>query len=235
MVPGLKFSATTSALPHRRRAISAPSGLRRSSAMLFLLRLNIGKKPAPAPSRWRVRSPSIGSTLITSAPRSASTRPQVGPMTMWVNSTTRRPASGSGAGAVVALLLMPPTCRARRCVRGRPARHSVPCSGLAFQPLRHLRAQGEQPVEVDAGFDAHAGQQVGQVLGGDVAAGARRMRAAADAAEAGIEPADAQPQRGVAVGQAQAAGVVEMGAVQAVAGHAQHLLEQRACTMAGSA
>ena len=60
--------------------------------MLFLLRLNIGKKPAPAPSSVRVRSPSIGSTLITSAPRSASTMPQVGPITMWVNSTTRRPA-----------------------------------------------------------------------------------------------------------------------------------------------
>src|SRR5205823_7803082 len=65
--------------------------------MLFLLRLNIGKKPAPAPSSRRVLSPWIGSTLITSAPRSASTIPQVGPITMWVNSTTRRPASGCGA------------------------------------------------------------------------------------------------------------------------------------------
>ena len=64
--------------------------------MLFLLRLNIGKKPAPAPSRRRVRSPSIGSTLITSAPMSASIMPHVGPMTMCVNSTTRSPASGRG-------------------------------------------------------------------------------------------------------------------------------------------
>jgi hypothetical protein len=62
--------------------------------MLFLLRLNMGKKPEPAPSRRRVRSPSIGSILMTSAPMSASTMPQVGPITMWVNSTTRRPASG---------------------------------------------------------------------------------------------------------------------------------------------
>ena len=62
--------------------------------MLFLLRLNMGKNPAPEPSKWRVRSPSMGSTLITSAPKSASTMPQVGPMTMWVNSITRKPLSG---------------------------------------------------------------------------------------------------------------------------------------------
>ncbi len=66
--------------------------------MLFLLRLNMGKNPAPAPSRWRVRSPWSGSTLMTSAPMSANTMPQVGPMTMWVNSTTRRPVSGKGRG-----------------------------------------------------------------------------------------------------------------------------------------
>src|SRR5690349_5875728 len=65
--------------------------------MLFLLRLNIGKKPAPAPTRRRVFSPPSGSTLITSAPMSASTMPQVGPITMWVNSPTRRPCSGWGA------------------------------------------------------------------------------------------------------------------------------------------
>jgi hypothetical protein len=60
--------------------------------MLFLLRLKVGKKPEPEPSSRRVLSPSMGSTLITSAPRSASSMPQVGPMTMWVNSTTRMPA-----------------------------------------------------------------------------------------------------------------------------------------------
>src|SRR5947207_3673884 len=64
-------------------------------ARLFLLRLNTGKKPAPACSRRRVLSPASGSTLITSAPRSASTSPQEGPMTMCANSTTRTPSSGS--------------------------------------------------------------------------------------------------------------------------------------------
>jgi hypothetical protein len=38
----------------------------------------------------------MGSTLMTSAPKSAKTMPHVGPMTMWVNSTTRKPAKGSG-------------------------------------------------------------------------------------------------------------------------------------------
>src|SRR6185503_20509320 len=33
---------------------------------------------------------------MTSAPMSARTRPQVGPMTTWQNSTTRTPSSGSG-------------------------------------------------------------------------------------------------------------------------------------------
>ena len=96
MVPGLKFSLTMSAVATSRSAASTPSGCFRSSAMLFLLRLKVGKKPAPEPSRRRVSSPPIGSTLITSAPRSPSSMPQVGPITMWVNSTTRMPAYGSG-------------------------------------------------------------------------------------------------------------------------------------------
>src|SRR3546814_5164631 len=62
--------------------------------MLFLLRLNMRNKPATAPNKWLVRSPSTCSILMTSAPTSASTKPQVGPMTMWVNSTTRSLVSG---------------------------------------------------------------------------------------------------------------------------------------------
>src|ERR1044072_5396474 len=63
--------------------------------MLFLLRLKTGKNPAPAASRRRVLSPAIGSTLMTSAPRSASTSPPEGPITLCANSTTRTPSSGS--------------------------------------------------------------------------------------------------------------------------------------------
>src|SRR5256885_11925690 len=72
-----------------------PSSDCSSMARLFLFRLNTGKNPAPACSRRRVLSPFSGSILITSAPRSASTRPQDGPITMCANSTTRTPSSGS--------------------------------------------------------------------------------------------------------------------------------------------
>ena len=116
--------------------------------MLFLLRLNIGKKPAPAPSSRRVRSPSIGSTLITSAPMSASIMPQVGPITMCVNSTTRRPASGCGGS--VAFIGDPfatsVRARAARCASSSasPARHSVPCSVSPSSHCATLRAQRDQ-------------------------------------------------------------------------------------------
>src|SRR5690348_13410881 len=85
--------------------------------MLFLLRLNIRKNPAPAPSRRRVLSPASGSTLITSAPRSPRIIPQVGPMTMWENSITRTPASGSAAG------------RASSVIERNTFRHGRACPG----------------------------------------------------------------------------------------------------------
>src|ERR1700753_434101 len=42
----------------------------------------------------RVRSPSTGSTFTTSAPKSASSSPHEGPITVWQNSTTRTPSKG---------------------------------------------------------------------------------------------------------------------------------------------
>ena len=95
MVLGLKFSLTTSAVAINLRINSIPSGVFISTAILFLLRLNMGKKPAPEPIKFLVLSPSIGSTLITSAPKSAKIIPQVGPITICVNSTTRIPSYGS--------------------------------------------------------------------------------------------------------------------------------------------
>src|SRR5215210_6683510 len=74
------------------RARSAGSA--RSATTLLLLRLNTRKNPAPEPIIVRVLSPPGGSTLITSAPRSPRIMPQVGPMIMWENSTTRMPESG---------------------------------------------------------------------------------------------------------------------------------------------
>src|SRR3954469_11860947 len=220
MLPGLKFSATTSAVAHSLRASAAPSGLRRSTPMLFLFRLNMGKKPAPAPSSRREWSPSIGSSLITSAPRSASTMPQVGPITMWVNSTTRRPFSGWG-------VLLVSGMRGFLLHRAGQARLPDRAVGrFAFQPVRDLGAQREQLVEVQPRRYAHAVQHVGEVFGGDVAAGAGCMRAAANAGRAGVEAGDAQLQRRVDVGQAEATRIVEMAGHQLVARDAQHALEQ---------
>src|ERR1700754_3867970 len=82
----------------RRWMTACPSGFFRSTARLRLLRLKAAKNPAPNPPRPRVWSPlGAGSTLRTSAPSSAKTSPAVGPMTVWLNSRTRSPASG-GAG-----------------------------------------------------------------------------------------------------------------------------------------
>ena len=183
--------------------------------MLFLLRLNIGKKPAPAPSRRRVWSPSIGSILITSAPRSASTMPQVGPITMCVNSMTRRPSAAAATAGVRCRLMRSLLLLHRLRKPGAPERA---VQGLALQPCATLRAQRQQRVEVLAGLDAHAGQHVGHIFGRDVAAGAGACGQPPMPPQAGIEARDAQLQRRVDVGQAQAARVVEVAAVEPVAG-----------------
>ena len=128
MRPGRKFSSMTSRWPISSSAAAWPSGVSMSSTTLFLLRLNVRKKPMPRPGSLRVLSPPGGSTLITSAPRSARIIPQVGPMTMCVNSTTRMPCSGSVG---LSGSRGPPPGGSGRCasnVFGRPARKIAPCS-----------------------------------------------------------------------------------------------------------
>src|ERR1044071_2677880 len=115
-----------------------PSGRARSTARLFLLRCKTGKHPAPAASRRRVLSPAGGSTLITSAPRSASTSPQEGPITMCANSTTRTPSSGSTESF------------GQACVR------RVAVDRLFGNRLLEDFPGGEQLLQVDAGLHAHA-------------------------------------------------------------------------------
>src|SRR5919201_1464565 len=150
--PGRKFSVSTSLRSTRRRTSSRPSGCLRSTAKLFLLRLNTGKKPAPACSSRRVLSPSRGSTLITSAPRSASISPQEGPITMCANSTTRTPSS-SGTESF-----------------GQARERHVAVHRLVGNRLGHQLARGEQLVEVDARRDAHRLEHEHQVFGDHVAA-----------------------------------------------------------------
>src|ERR1700712_757499 len=74
--------------------------------MLRLFWLKAAKKPAAKPPRPLVWSPfGAGSILITSAPSSANIRPAVGPMTVWLNSRTRRPARGVADVPVIARAL----------------------------------------------------------------------------------------------------------------------------------
>ena len=68
----------------------------------------------------------------------------------------------------------------------------------------------DQRAEVVAVLEAGALQHIDQVLGGDVAGGGGRERAAAEAAATGVEHLDAGFNRGAGVGQASATGVVEM-------------------------
>src|SRR5256885_14557678 len=150
-----------------------PSSDCSSMARLFLFRLNTGKNPAPACSRRRVLSPLSGSILITSAPRSASTRPQEGPITMCANSTTRTPSSGSTESF------------------GQAGERGMPVDGLFGNCLDEKAARLQQRIEIDAGRNAHALEHEHQVLGDDVAAGARRERTAAEAAQRAVEVAHA--------------------------------------------
>jgi hypothetical protein len=62
---------------------------------------------------------------------------------------------------------------------------------LALQPAGHAAAQVEQLRQVDAGGHAHALEHEHEVFRVDIAAGAGRVRAAADAGQAGVEARDA--------------------------------------------
>src|SRR5688500_10253051 len=98
-VPGLKFSTTTSASEMSRRARSCPSPSRRLMVTDFLLRAMMGHQRVRACRRWRPQSrmgsrlPG-GSSLITSAPKSARSWPQKGPASRLPISTTRTPSRG---------------------------------------------------------------------------------------------------------------------------------------------
>src|SRR6202521_475426 len=98
IVPGRRFSTTTSAVSTSLRKISLPFSVLRSNAIERLLRLRrMNAEPSPSISGadWRTTSPPSGcSTLMTSAPRSASCMAQNGAAIKFPTSTTRMPASG---------------------------------------------------------------------------------------------------------------------------------------------
>ena len=74
IVPGRKFSTSTSAFSHSLRTISCPSGEEMLQVMDFLLRL-ASFHHSETPSFWEAKflneSPRGCSTLMTSAPKSA--------------------------------------------------------------------------------------------------------------------------------------------------------------------
>ena len=109
----------------RSRNSSRPRGRRRSSVMALLLRAcTVQKTWCPSSSAWpQVRSGSGapgGSTLMTSAPMSPSSRPANGPAIKVPSSSTRMPSSGPGFAA---------HSRAREVVADQPVGDDV--DGLA--------------------------------------------------------------------------------------------------------
>src|SRR3954463_7855273 len=90
--PGRKPSTTTSALATSLATTPAASACLRSSEMLRLLRFSVSNCTG---TYARPGSPRGGSTLITSAPRSARIDEANGPGTNIEKSTTLTPSSGS--------------------------------------------------------------------------------------------------------------------------------------------
>src|SRR5436853_5368365 len=105
MVPGLKFSSTTSALATSLRRMACPSGAFMLRVRLFLLRLTERKYVASPPEKGgqpRVSSPLPGSsTLMISAPMSPRIIEQNGPASTRVRSSTRTPDSGRSARGTI--------------------------------------------------------------------------------------------------------------------------------------
>src|SRR3954466_14735891 len=131
IVPGRKFSTTTSAVAHSSSARRWQSSVRRLSATERLPRaMTDHHSECPLCLCWphsRSASPFGGaSTLMTSAPKSASKVPTYGPAMSGPNSTTRRPVSGPPARDLSSVTRHPlprgergPTRRDRRVGGGR--------------------------------------------------------------------------------------------------------------------
>src|SRR5208282_5189271 len=71
-------------------------------------------------------------------------------------------------------------------------------------------ADRNQPLDVDPGLEPHRLEHEGEILGDDVAGGARRVGAASEPAQRGVEGACAGVQRRQHVGEAEPTGIVEM-------------------------
>ena len=94
----------------------------------------------------------------------------------------------------------------RPSVAPRHARLRLSCRACSQMNV----ARRDEPIEIDAGFNAHAVEHVKQVFGGNVSGGSGRIGAAAQPAHRGVEDVHAQLQSGVNVRQRLAVGVVKM-------------------------
>src|SRR3954462_13784846 len=185
MVPGRKFSTTTSAVAHSSSARCWQSSVRRFSATERLLRaITDHHSEWPLCLCWphsRSASPFGGaSTLMTSAPKSASRVPTYGPAMSWPNSTTRRPVTGPPARDLSSVTRHP----LPRGERG-PTRRDRRVGGCRAD-LR--RTAGDERREDDrrgraAGVERRAGEYeppgVAQLLDAAGGAGVRRVEAQA--------------------------------------------------------
>src|SRR5512134_626517 len=208
MTSGRKFSTRTSARATSFRKTSLPSGALRLRVTDFLLAfwarklvpmralLNLGTLP-----RTRARSPAFGfSILTTSAPRRARWSVQKGPERTLVRSRTRTPVrapKGSPLGG-----------RSREVGDGADL---VDRSGhLPAEEAGHVPGHVHEGAQLDVGAEAIPVEGVDEVLGAGVAAGHPGERAAAEAGHRRLEALDAGTVGGVAVGEGEAVGVVEV-------------------------
>ena len=79
--------------------------------------------------------------------------------------------------------------------------------------------RGDGSLQIDVDINTAVTEQVHQILGGDVAGGARCERAAAQPAGRGVQPRDSGADRRIGAGQTGSAGVVEMSAQRKIADH----------------
>jgi hypothetical protein len=100
-------------------------------------------------------------------------------------------------------------------------------SNSQHEALDHA-ANLDQAFEVDAGVEPHRLQHEGGVLHHDVAGRTRSPRAAAEAAEGGVEAAHADLQGRENIRETEPARVVEMRADRHPAGHVEYLAEDPA-------
>src|SRR5262245_49377862 len=165
-VPGWKFSTTTSASLTRRFMSSAPSAWRRSSVADFLLRHSCSQgSESPLSVRvpnLRSASPTFGSSsLMTSAPNSASWVAQKGPARKLDASMMRMPCMGLTVACSAVVSAMAVLSRDLSLGRALGARgDALACLQHASRPIDDGIVD-ELPLKLDGGGASRFGRLEG--------------------------------------------------------------------------